>query len=96
MPLEYKVMVTTPDIRMEDGLRWRKYGQKIVKGSPFPRSYFKCTTANKLIQKHVEQCSTEPELYCITYLAEAGEAADLYAKLRNGPSVHKIERQDPQ
>lgn len=25
---------------LEDGYRWRKYGQKAVKNSPFPRYYF--------------------------------------------------------
>ena len=27
----------------DDPYNWRKYGQKQVKGSDFPRSYFKCT-----------------------------------------------------
>lgn len=26
---------------LEDGYRWRKYGQKAVKNSPYPRSGFK-------------------------------------------------------
>ncbi|MCL7024947.1 hypothetical protein MKW94_005113, partial [Papaver nudicaule] len=30
----------------EDGYNWRKYGQKQVQGSEFPRCYFKCTHPN--------------------------------------------------
>jgi len=37
-----------------DGYRWRKYGRKTVKGSPFPRSYFKCTFPHCLVKKQVE------------------------------------------
>jgi hypothetical protein len=37
-----------------DGYRWRKYGRKTVKGSPFPRSYFKCTYPHCLVKKQVE------------------------------------------
>lgn len=39
----------------EDGFFWRKYGQKHVKGSEFPRSYYKCTNTNCLVRKKVER-----------------------------------------
>lgn len=39
---------------VEDGYKWRKYGQKHIKGHPFARSYFKCTSRNCPVKKQVE------------------------------------------
>ncbi|KAM6573664.1 hypothetical protein CsatA_017744 [Cannabis sativa] len=39
----------------DDGFNWRKYGQKQVKGSEFPRSYYKCTYSNCPVKKKVER-----------------------------------------
>ncbi|RYR33048.1 hypothetical protein Ahy_A10g047594 [Arachis hypogaea] len=39
----------------DDGYNWRKYGQKQVKGSEFPRSYYKCTHLSCNVKKKVER-----------------------------------------
>lgn len=39
----------------EDGYNWRKYGQKLVKGNEFIRSYYKCTHARCLVKKQLER-----------------------------------------
>lgn len=40
--------------KLDDGYNWRKYGQKQMKGSENPRSYYKCTYRNCLVRKKVE------------------------------------------
>ncbi|KAM7526971.1 hypothetical protein LguiB_030381 [Lonicera macranthoides] len=52
---------------LEDGYRWRKYGQKAVKNSPFPRSYYRCTSASCNVKKRVERCYNDPSIVVTTY-----------------------------
>ncbi|XP_027349032.1 WRKY transcription factor 23-like [Abrus precatorius] len=52
---------------LEDGYRWRKYGQKAVKNSPFPRSYYRCTSASCNVKKRVERSFNDPSIVVTTY-----------------------------
>ncbi|CAM0876324.1 unnamed protein product [Alopecurus aequalis] len=52
---------------LEDGYRWRKYGQKAVKNSPFPRSYYRCTNGKCTVKKRVERSSDDPSVVITTY-----------------------------
>ncbi|KAF3431558.1 hypothetical protein FNV43_RR26289 [Rhamnella rubrinervis] len=52
---------------LEDGYRWRKYGQKAVKNSPFPRSYYRCTNSKCMVKKRVERSSEDPTTVITTY-----------------------------
>nr|ADF45433.1 WRKY1 [Hevea brasiliensis] len=52
---------------LEDGYRWRKYGQKAVKNSPFPRSYYRCTSASCNVKKRVERSFSDPSIVVTTY-----------------------------
>ncbi|KAL1205107.1 WRKY transcription factor 71 [Cardamine amara subsp. amara] len=52
---------------LEDGYRWRKYGQKAVKNSLYPRSYYRCTTQKCDVKKRVERSFQDPSIVITTY-----------------------------
>ncbi|KAL2322208.1 hypothetical protein Fmac_026587 [Flemingia macrophylla] len=50
-----------------DGYRWRKYGQKLVKGNPYIRNYYRCTSSGCPVRKHVETAVDNSEAPTVTY-----------------------------
>ncbi|KAE9587691.1 hypothetical protein Lal_00021879 [Lupinus albus] len=51
-----------------DEYSWRKYGQKPIKGSPYPRGYYKCSTVRGCpARKHVERAQNDPKMLIVTY-----------------------------
>ncbi|XP_010481619.1 PREDICTED: disease resistance protein RRS1-like [Camelina sativa] len=68
-----KKVVCVQATNLEDEWSWRKYGQKEILGSRFPRIYFRCThkyTQGCLATKQVERSSTDPDMFIITYVSE--------------------------
>ncbi|CAN4103118.1 unnamed protein product [Withania somnifera] len=63
----FAFMTKTEIDNLEDGYRWRKYGQKAVTNSPFPRSYYRCTSQKCSVKKRVERSYQDPSIVITTY-----------------------------
>ncbi|CAA6668574.1 unnamed protein product [Spirodela intermedia] len=54
-----------------DSWSWRKYGQKPIKGSPYPRGYYRCSSSKGCsARKQVERSKTDPSMLIVTYTCE--------------------------
>lgn len=51
-----------------DSWTWRKYGQKPIKGSPYPRGYYRCSSSKGCpARKQVERSKLDPDMIMVTY-----------------------------
>ncbi|KAM3290176.1 putative WRKY transcription factor 50 [Capsicum chacoense] len=52
---------------LDDGYKWRKYGKKMVKNSPNPRNYYKCSNGGCNVKKRVERDNEDSSYVITTY-----------------------------
>ncbi|KAK4435408.1 putative WRKY transcription factor 56 [Sesamum alatum] len=52
---------------LDDGYKWRKYGQKSVKNSLHPRSYYRCTHHTCNVKKQIQRLSKDTSIVVTTY-----------------------------
>ncbi|KAF2315256.1 hypothetical protein GH714_038599 [Hevea brasiliensis] len=69
---------------------WRKYGQKPIKGSPYPRSYYRCSSSKGcLARKQVERNRSEPGMFIVTYTGEHNHPAPTHRNSLAGSTRQK-------
>ncbi|XP_030543312.1 probable WRKY transcription factor 65 [Rhodamnia argentea] len=72
---------------------WRKYGQKPIKGSPYPRGYYRCSTSKGCsAKKQVERCKTEASVLVITYTSTHNHPGPDFHSLN--PTIQPSEADD--
>ncbi|XP_016449053.1 WRKY transcription factor 22 [Nicotiana tabacum] len=87
-----KVCQVAADALSSDMWSWRKYGQKPIKGSPYPRGYYKCSTSKGcLARKQVERNRSDPNMFIITYTAEHNHPMPTHRNSLAGISRHNKE-----
>ncbi|KAF5752632.1 WRKY transcription factor 55 [Tripterygium wilfordii] len=66
-------LIGNTDVPPDDGYTWRKYGQKEILGSRYPRSYYRCTH-QKMYQcpakKQVQRLDHDPYTFQVMYRAD--------------------------
>ncbi|KAL2922079.1 WRKY transcription factor 22 [Bienertia sinuspersici] len=81
------VRCSLEDLPTSDKWAWRKYGQKPIKGSPYPRNYYRCsTTKGCQARKQVERSPIDPNMYIITYTSNHLHPAPPFRNF-NGPRI---------
>ncbi|KAI4355141.1 hypothetical protein L6164_003941 [Bauhinia variegata] len=69
---------------------WRKYGQKPIKGSPYPRGYYRCSSSKGcLARKQVERNRSDPTMFIVTYTAEHNHPAPTHRNSLAGSTRQK-------
>ncbi|KAL6876471.1 hypothetical protein ACP4OV_013043 [Aristida adscensionis] len=75
---------------------WRKYGQKPIKGSPYPRGYYRCSTDKECkARKQVERCRADPATLVVTYTGEHSHPVPLHRNSLAGTTRNKTTQPPP-
>ncbi|TVU20126.1 hypothetical protein EJB05_36319, partial [Eragrostis curvula] len=76
---------------------WRKYGQKPIKGSPYPRGYYKCSSLKAcMARKLVERSPAKPGVLIVTYIADHCHAVPTMLNSLAGTTRHRPDSPDHQ
>ncbi|KAH0908187.1 hypothetical protein HID58_031508 [Brassica napus] len=91
-----KVCHVAAEALNNDVWAWRKYGQKPIKGSPYPRGYYRCSTSKGcLARKQVERNRSDPTMFIVTYTAEHNHPAPTHRNSLAGSTRQKTSSDQP-
>ncbi|CAL9150933.1 unnamed protein product [Musa hybrid cultivar] len=73
--------------KLDDGYSWRKYGKKMMKNSPNPRNYYRCSSEGCNVKKRVERESEDSRFVITTYEGIHNHRAPLPATPAPHPTI---------
>ncbi|KAL2324577.1 hypothetical protein Fmac_023635 [Flemingia macrophylla] len=86
----------TADNLSADLWAWRKYGQKPIKGSPYPRNYYRCSSSKGcMARKQVERSNTETDMFIVTYNGDHSHPLPTHRNSLAGSTRNKTPTSNP-
>ncbi|XP_073311507.1 WRKY transcription factor 22-like [Primulina huaijiensis] len=74
-----------------DSWAWRKYGQKPIKGSPYPRNYYRCSTSKGCAaRKQVERSPNDPTIFVVSYTGGHTHPRPTHRSSHSGSTRNKL------
>ncbi|KAJ6370664.1 hypothetical protein OIU77_001219 [Salix suchowensis] len=75
---------------------WRKYGQKPIKGSPYPRNYYRCSSSKGCAaRKQVERSNTDPNMFIVSYTGDHTHPRPTHRNSLAGSTRNKVQQAVP-
>ncbi|GLU00792.1 hypothetical protein SLE2022_181360 [Rubroshorea leprosula] len=95
---------SSPDVPLDDGYSWRKYGQKVILGTNHPRGYYRCTHRHSqgcVATKQVQRSDEDPTLFELTYRGRhtcmgSSRLVAAAAAVATAPSVEEYPKEKPE
>ncbi|XP_031269536.1 probable WRKY transcription factor 27 [Pistacia vera] len=92
-PQKRMVCHVTAENLSADLWAWRKYGQKPIKGSPYPRNYYRCSSSKGCAaRKQVERSNTDPNLFIVSYTGDHTHPRPTHRNSLAGSTRNKFSR----
>ncbi|CAK7338723.1 unnamed protein product [Dovyalis caffra] len=87
------ILHVTAENLSNDVWAWRKYGQKPIKGSPYPRNYYRCSSSKGCAaRKQVERSNKDPNMFIVSYTGDHTHPRPTHRNSLAGSTRNKVQQ----